>query len=217
MVVDRAPEPGVIDRVEIEPPDPEPADCLPPGESPITSSDLSPGWIAVTNRELLRYHPEQTPALVRTARQNVTGIAVRRAGGRSFLQYVPKAFAYAIVALVVGSVLLSVSPEQFISVPDAPGAGEIGTIVQLLGTAMGLLGVVLVFTGILAGLAVVTVIGYWLFSRDVTLVIERGSAEPIECPTNQQAGKRAIRELRDVFSGPHTTQSSASTRLETTR
>ena len=200
MVVDRAPEPGVIDRIEIEPTDPEPADCLPPGESPIASTDLSPGWIAVTSRELLRYHPDQDPAVVRMPRQNVTGVAVRRAGGRSFLQYVPKALVAAIVSLLVGIVLLSVSPEQFITVPDAPGAGEISTIVQLLGTAMGLLGVVLVFAGILAGLGVVTIVGYWLFSRDVTLLIERGSADPIECPTNQQAGQRAIQDLRDVFS-----------------
>lgn len=201
MVTERAPEPGVIDRIEIDLPEPEPADCLPPGESPITSTDLSPGWIAATDRELLRYHPDRDPAVVRIPRQNVTGLAVRRAGGRQFLGYVPKAFVGAIVALAVGIVFLSVSPAQFIRIPDAPGAGEIGTIVQLLATAMELLGVVLIFAGILAVLVVVTVVGYWLFSRDVALVIERGSAESVECPTNRQAGKRAIRELRDAVSG----------------
>lgn len=216
MVVD-APEPGVIDRVEIESTAPEPADCLPPGESPITAVDLSPGWIAVTDRELLRYHPDRDPEIVRLLRPNVTGVAVRRAGGRSFLQYVPKGLVYAIGALLVGVILLSVSPEQLITVPDAPGAGELGTIIRLLESGMRLLGVVLVFTGILAGLAVVTVVGYWLFSREVTLVIERGAAEPIECPTNQQAGQRAIRELREVFSGADTSGVDANTRLETTR
>lgn len=205
MIID-PPDPGVVDRIEIEPTEPDPAECLPPGESPVVSADLSPGWIAATDRELLRYHPNRDPAVVRMPRQNVTGIEVRRAGGRSFLQYVPKLSIAAIVALLVGIVLLSVSPEQFITVPDAPGAGEIGTIVQLLETAMQLLGVVLVFTGILAGLVVATTVVYWLFSRDVTLAIERGSAEPIECPTNQQAGQRAVQELQDVLSEQHTSE-----------
>jgi hypothetical protein len=199
MVVDGTPEPGVIDRIDVDGGDPDPVDCLPPGESPIASTGLSPGWVAVTERELLRYHPDRDRAVVRTPRQNVTGVVLRRAGGRSLLTHVPKALAYALAALVVGVGLLSISPAQLLTVPDAPGAGEIGTIMRTLGWASRLLGTILVFSGILAGLAAVTVVGYWLFSRDVTLVIERGDADPIECPTNRQAGQRAIQELRAVL------------------
>jgi hypothetical protein len=200
MVVDGTLEPGIIDRVEVDRENPDPVDCLPPGESPIASIGLSPGWVAVTERELLRYHPDTDPAVVRTPRQNVTEVVLRRAGGRSLLRHVPKALVYALAALVVGFGLLSISPEQLLTVPDAPGASEIGTVMQTLGWASRLLGTILVFSGILAGLAAVTVVGYWLFSRDVTLVIERGGVEPIECPTNRQAGQRAIRELRAVLS-----------------
>lgn len=199
MVLDEAPEPGAIARIDVQQPDPKPADCLPPGESPIVSTDLSPGWIAVTDRELLRYHPDRDPSVVRIPRPNVTGLVVRRAGGRSLLQYAPWALVYTIGALFVGAVLLTVSPGELIAVPDAPGAGQLDTIVQALGVATRLLGVVLLFTGILAGLGVISVVGYWLVSRNVVLVIERGDAEPVECPTNQQTGQRALRELRDVF------------------
>jgi hypothetical protein len=200
MVLDRKPDPGVVDRIDVDPWDPEPEDCLPPGEAPIASVGLSPGWIAVTDRELLRYHPERDPGVVRTLRPNVTAVAVRRAGARSLLSRVPTIALYAVVALLVGGLLLSVSPAELLSVPDAPGAGELETIVAVLARATRLLGVVLVFSSILTGLIAAVIVGYWLFSRQVTLVIERGTADPIECPTNKQAGQRAIRELRDVLS-----------------
>jgi hypothetical protein len=200
MVLDGTPDPGVIDRLDVEPEAPDPEDCLPPGESPIASVGLSPGWIAATDRELLRYHPDRDPAVVRTPRANVTGVVVRRAGGRSLLSYVPKTTLYAVVALVVGIALLSASPSELLAVPDGPGAGELEAIVGVLARAVRLLGVVLVFTGILAGLVAAAVVGYWLFSRQVTLVVERGAADPIECPTNRQAGERAVRELRGALS-----------------
>jgi hypothetical protein len=200
MVLDGKPEPGVVDRIDVESRAPDPEECLPPGEAPIASVGLSPGWVAITDRELLRYHPDRDPIVVRTLRPNVTGVVVRRAGGRSLLSSVPKIGLYAIVAVVVGGLLLSVSPAEFLSVPDAPGAGELETIIAALARALWLLGVVLVFSGILAGLIAATIVGYWLFSRQVTLVIERGTADPIECPTSQHAGRRAIRELEPVLS-----------------
>jgi hypothetical protein len=199
MVLDDKAGPGVVDRIDVEPRNPTPEDCVPPGEALIASVGLSPGWIAVTDRELLCYHPDRDPAIIRTLRPNVTGIVVRRAGGRSLLSRVPTAALYAIVALVVGVILLSVSPAEFLSVPDAPGAGDLETIIAALARAMRLLGVVLVFSGILAGLLATVIVGHWLFSRQVTLVIEQGMADPIECPTNRQAGQRAVRELEDVL------------------
>ncbi len=201
MTTDIVSQPGVVARVDVDRPTPKPVDCLPPGEEPIATVSLSPGWIAVTDREFLAFHPENDPSIDRTDRANVTGLLVRRTGAETFLGYVPWAVLYAIGASVFGAILLAVSPESVIAVPDAPGAGGVETIVLTLGWAMGLLGSVLVFTGILAALIATVVVGYWLLSRDVVLVIERGSADPIECPTTRTTGTHALRELNQKLFG----------------
>lgn len=193
------PKPGVVAEADIERPTPEPTDCLPPGEKPTATASLSPGWVAVTDREILVFRPDSEPALVRVERANATGLVVRRAGGGALFDRVPAAFLYALVASGAGALLLSVSPGGLISVPDAPGAGQLETIVRTLGWAMNLLGAVLVFSGILAGLIAVVVLAYWLLSKEVALVIERGEAEPIECPTTRVTGTRALRELRTAL------------------
>lgn len=197
MDSESATEPGVITRVELQPENPSPADVLPPGEVLRTTVELSPGWIAATDREILTYHPDRDPAMVRTPRHNVTGIAVRRAGGRRFVSYVPLALFSAVGSLAVGLGLLAVSPSQFVTMPEGTAGGQLATIVETLGWAMNLLGSVLVFVGILTALTAVVVVGYWLASRDVTLVVERGEADPVECPTTRQRGQEAVRELRE--------------------
>ncbi|MFO7925201.1 MAG: hypothetical protein ACQET5_05000 [Halobacteriota archaeon] len=194
------PNPGIIRRIDIDPDDPEPTDCLPPDETPITTATLSPGWITLTDRAFLSYHPGRDPAIVRTQRQNVTGISLRRSGGRSLLRYVPIGGLYALAALGVGVVLLMISPADLVTVPDAPGIGGLETIVRTLGWASDLLGVVLLFSGVLVGLGAAVIVGYWLTSSEVALVFERGTAEPIECPTDRDTGILAIRTLRNGLS-----------------
>lgn len=201
MDTDVAPEPGVIGRVDIDRPAPEPADCLCPHEEPTATVGLSPGWVAVTDRELLVFHPDQDPALTRTPRPNVSGIAVRRAGARTFLPYVPKIALLALFSAVFGVILLSVSPDGLVTIPDAPGSGQLEGIVGALGSAMRLLGVVLVFVAVLAVLSATVVVGYWLLSRDVVLAIERGNADPIECPTTRTNGTRVLRKLEPELTG----------------
>lgn len=196
MATDIFPEAGVLAKVDLDRPRPKPKDCLPPGEQPLATASLSTGWIAVTDREFLAFRPDDDPALVRADRPNVIGLAVRRAGGRTFLRYVPAAAIYAVAASVFGVLLLAISPEQFIAVPDAPGAGSLETIVLTLGWAMGILGSVLLFTGILAALIAIVVPLHWLFSNEVTFVIERSGSDPIECPTTRADGTRALRELK---------------------
>jgi len=49
-------------------------------------------------------------------------------------------------------------------------------------------------------LGAVVVVGYWLSAREVALVVERGSTDPIECPTDRQAGRRALKTLREALS-----------------
>jgi hypothetical protein len=194
------PTPGIINRIDVDREDPEPADCLPAGEPPITTATLAPGWVALTDLAFLSYHPDRDPAVVRTPRQNVTGITLRRSGGRGLLRYAPGALLYALIALGTGVLLLMTSPTDLIAVPDAPGVGGLETIVQTLGWASRLLGIVLVFSGILVGLGVAAIVGYWLASSEVALVFERGTADPIECPTDRHTGTRAIRTLRDALS-----------------
>lgn len=194
------PNPGIIRRIDIDRQDPKPADCLPPDETAIATATLSPGWIALTDRAFLSYHPGRDPAIVRTPRQNVTGISLRRSGGRSLLRYVPAGVVYALAALGVGILLLMISPADLITVPDAPGVGGLETIVRTLGWASRLLGIVLLFSGILVGLGAAVIVGYWLSSSEVALVFERGPAESIECPTDRHTGTQAIRTLRDALS-----------------
>jgi hypothetical protein len=199
MGSDLVPEPGIVAETEIDRSTPEPTDCLPPGEEPTAIASLSPGWIAATEREILAFRPDGGPPLVRIDRANATGLAVKRTGGRPFLGYVPGATLYAVAASAFGALLLSVSPRGLIAIPDAPGAGQLETIVRTIGWAMGLLGTVLVFTGILAGLIVVVVLVYWLLSREVALVVEREGADPIECPTTRAVGTRALGEIETAL------------------
>lgn len=200
MVTDGISDHGTLDRIDLEPSDPTPADCIPPDVTPISVSEHPSGWIAVTHRNLFVYRSERDPAVVRLARPNVTGLAVRRAGLQSFLRYVPMALLYACFGIIVGILLLTVSPDALITLPETPGVGGGEMILQTLQWTVQLLGVVLAFSGILAGLAGTTIITYWFVSGDVAFSIERGAADEIECAMNRQAGQRILRELEDVLS-----------------
>lgn len=193
-------DPGVVDRLSVEESRPEPESVLPPGETPDATARLSPGWVAVTDRVVVSYHPESEPPLVETPRANVAGLAVRRAGGRRFLGYVPTAVLYGLLAGVLGAVLLSVSPGDLLAVPEAPGASAIERTIRTLGMAARLLGTVLVFAGVLLVLGAVATVAYWLFSRRVVLAVEREGAAPIELPATKSTGRRAIADLEPAVS-----------------
>lgn len=201
MTIESVAEPGVVDRVELDDDAPRPTDCLPPSEAPRATVDLSPGWVAVTDREFLAYHPDRSPAVARVLRANVTGLVLRRAGGRRLLGYVPMAALGAVGSLVVGLLLLSVDPTGFLSLPSGTPADSFQTIVQALAWATNLLGAVLVFVGVLAAFVAVAAVGYWLLSREVVLVFERGGDDPVECPTTRPAGQRALQSLRESLNG----------------
>lgn len=198
--------PGEVDRFDLDTTPPAPEACLPPGETTVARADLSPGWIAVSERELLVYHPDRDPPVGRILRPNVTGVALRRVGGRRLLGYVPTALLFAVGGVLVGLLLLSIEPTTFVSLPRDMPLDSFSTIVQSLGWAMDVLGAMLVFSAILSGVGAATVAGYWLLSREVVIAIERGSAESIECPATRAAGQRAVRTLRETMTeadGPH--------------
>lgn len=194
-----APDPGVTRRLDVDRQEPTPNDCLPEYEEAVATVDLSPGWIAATRRELFTYHPDRDPAVVRTPLPNVTGVAVRRAGGQAFVGYLPVGVLYAFGALALGFGFLAVEPIQYVDVSASGPTSQLLGIVHAFGRAMDLLGAFLVFTGVLAGLAIATVLVYWVVSREVSLVIERGQADPIECPTTRHAGTRALQKLDELF------------------
>lgn len=201
MPPESVPEPGVVERVDVDAGTPEPVDCLAPGERPLEVADLSPGWIAATDRELLVYHPDRDPPVGRVLRANVTGLALRRAGGSEYLGVVPKAIVFALGSVALGGVLLAVDPRSFVSLPGDTPTDSFSTVLQTTGWAMNLLGTVLVFTGILAGLVAVVVAAHWLLSSDVTLVAERGGGDPLECPTTRPAGTRAVGAMEAALAG----------------
>ncbi len=188
-------DPGEIARVDVADDSPDPADCLPPGEEPLARAELSPGWVAVTDRELLAYRPGREPPLVRVPRPNVTGLSVRRAGARRVVGYVPAVAAGAVVALLAGGLLLAVDPTAFVTLPDAPGVEPVARLVGAFARGLRLLGTVLLFAGLFGLLSAAAAVGYWLLSRSVTLRVERGGADPVECPTTRGAGRRALRTL----------------------
>ena len=193
--------PSVLDRVEVGAADPRPEECLPPGEAPLSTTDLSPGWVAVTERELLLYHPDRDPPVDRVLRANVTGLALRRAGGRQFLGHAPAALLYALGGAVVGALLLMLEPTQFVTMPENAPLESFSTIVRTMGWGMNVLGAALVFTAILAGLGALAVAAHWLVSREVTFVVERGDADPLECPTTRTAGQRTVRSVGEALRG----------------
>lgn len=199
-----APDPGVIRRLDVDRPEPTPSDCLPECEEAVATVELSPGWIAATRRELFTYHPDRDPAVVRMPLSNVTGVAVRRAGGQAFVGYLPVGVLYAFGALALGFGLLAVDPNRFVDISGTGPTRQLLSIVDATARAMDLLGSFLVFTGVLSGLAIATVLGYWLVSREVSLVVERGQADPIECPTTRHAGTRALQELDELFEATDT-------------
>lgn len=199
MSLESVRDPGVLTGFEVDAGEPSPVECLPRGEEPLVAVDLSPGWVAVTDRQVVAYRPDRTPPVRRLDRPNLTGVAVKRAGGGAFLQYVPHASAYAFGALLSGFGLLTVDPRSYVSVPDGPSGDRLTGLADALGWTFDMLGVALVFTGILAILVAGAVLTHWLLSREVTLVVERGDAEPIECPTTRPAGVRAVDALREVL------------------
>lgn len=201
MAVESDVNPAEISRIDVPHETPSPVDCLPPGEEPTATAGLSPGWVAVTDRELVTYHPERTPAVERAVRANVTGLSVRRAGGRIDVGYLPLIAAYAVGALAFGVALLALDPMSYITLPQAPGVGPVRTVVVTFARGIQLFGMVLVFTGLLAFLVALAATGEWLVSRNVTLHIERSGREPIECATTRSDGTGALRTLADVFEG----------------
>lgn len=196
MAPESVPRPDVLDRVDVADDAPEPDDCLPPSETPVATVELSPGWLAATDREFLAYHPDQDPPVKRVLRANVTGLSLRRAGGGGLLGYVPGTAVAALGSLLVGLLLLSVDPTGLTGAATGSQVDPLESVFRGLARAATLLGSVLVFAGILAGLGAAAAVAHWLLSREVRLVFECGRAEPLECPTKRPAGRRALETMR---------------------
>jgi hypothetical protein len=186
-----------VERVTLDPDPPTPADCLPPGEEPavVVALDHGAGWIALTEREVLVYHPTGDPPLTRVPEPNVTALAVERVGGEAVVSYVPQLFVFGLGSLLAGILLRGFG----LPTAAAGSAEQVASLLSLLAgalatvaTGLSLLGVVLL-AGALGAVALV------VYLRGPVLAVERGEADPVTCPTTEREGRRALSDLSAGF------------------
>jgi hypothetical protein len=189
-----------VDRVAVEADTvPEPADYFADDDLRATAP-LDEGWLALTDTELLRYHPDGEPPLARVDRPNLTGLAVQRTGGARLLAYVPRLAVFGAGALVVGLILRGFSLPVSTASGSEATAG-LGSLLGVLQSALSALASGLLLGGV--GLLVLTLVlvGVALSRRDTELAIERVTGGPATCPVGERVGKRALQAFESAPTG----------------
>jgi hypothetical protein len=195
-------DPRTVRRVSVEPSVPEPADCLPPGESVDAAVELSDGWLAVSGREVLVYRTDRDPPLLTVPLPNVTGVALRRAGDGPVLRYAPRIAAYGLVSVIVGLLLEALVPSTAVDVPQgSPAAGAFG-FVRLLTDGIGLLGDAAVLLGVVVMIGALGALGYRLATGGRVVVVEQAGGSGVRCTAAGGSGRRALRQLATTFEAP---------------
>jgi hypothetical protein len=189
-----------VDRVAFEAdPAPEPTDYLPADDLRATAS-LDEGWVALSDTELLRYHPDGEPPLARVERPNVRGIAVQRTGGARLLAYVPRLAVFGAGGLVAGLLLRGFTlPVSTANGPEATAG--LGSLLGVLQSALAALASVLLLGGVGLALLALVLVGVALSRRGTELAVERATGDPVTCPVGERAGRRALTALGPVFDG----------------
>ena len=213
-----------VERVESDAdPDPEPTDYL-PADTVRATAPLDPGWVALSDTELLRYHPDGEPPLARVPVPNVTALALQRTGGGRLLAHVPRLGTFGVGALVAGVVLRGFSLPT--SAAAGTGAESLGSLLGVLAAALSTLATGLLLGGVGLLFVALLLVGVALSRRGTELAIERAGGEPVTCPVGERPGKRALRALEPALAagesgartgadGPDpTTQSSAERAVE---
>lgn len=196
------PDPRTVRRVAVEPPVPEPADCVPPGESVTTQVSLSDGWLAATPREVLVYRTDREPPLVTVARPNVTGLAIRRSGDGPVIRYAPRIAAYGLVGVLVGLLFGALVPAAAVDIPqDSPAAGSLGFVTMLTG-GLQLLGDLAVLFGVVALVGGLGALGYKLATGGRVLLVEVAGNRSVQCRSAGGNERRALRQLRAALEEP---------------
>lgn len=188
-----------VDRVEPETdPTPEPTDYL-PEDAIRATAPLDEGWVALSDTELLRYHPEGEPPLARVPRPNVAALALQRTGGGRLLAYVPRLGTFGVGALVAGLVLRGFSLPT--SATEGTGAESLGSLLGVLSAALSTLATGLLLGGLGLLLLALVLVGVALSRRGTELAVERAGAEPVTCPVGERTGTRALRALEPALEG----------------
>lgn len=202
-------DPRTVRRVSVEPSVPQPADCLPPGEAVEAAVDLSGGWLAVSGRQVLVYRTDRDPPLLTVPLQNVTGIALRRAGDGPVLRYAPRIAAYGLVSVIVGLLLGALLPSTAVEIPqDSPAAGTFG-FVRLLTDGIGLLSDAAVLLGVIVMVGALGALGYRLATGGRVVVVERAGGSVVRCTAAGGSGRRALQQLATAFGEGASTDSTA--------
>jgi hypothetical protein len=196
------PDPRTVRRVSVDPPTPDPEDCVPPGERVAATVDLSDGWLAVTDRQVLAHRGDRDPPLVTVPRPNVAGVALRRAGDGPVMRYAPRIAVYGLLVLGMGLLFGALVPATAVEVPqDSPAAGSLG-FVSALTSGLELLGDLAVLVGALALVGGAGAFGYRLLAGSRFVVVERADGSVVRCDADGRGAKRAIRELEAALCEP---------------
>ena len=186
----------------MEPPPPEPADCVPPDEPVRTQATLSNGWLAVTPRQVLVYRTDREPPLVTVSRANVTGVAVRRSGDGPVIRYAPRIAVYGVVGVLVGLLFGALVPAASVDLPqDSPAAGALGFVTALTG-ALQLLGDLAMLFGAVALVGALGALGYRLATGGRVFAVEVAGDTPVRCRAAGGGAGQALRELEAALDGP---------------
>jgi hypothetical protein len=192
-------DPRTIDRVEVEPRTPEPAELLAPGEAVETVVDLRSGWVAVTDRRVVAHRADREPRLVTVARANVVGLSLRRAGSGPVVRYAPRVAVYGLLSVALGLVIGRLAPAASVGLPEGSPVGNALGFVDLFTAVLELSGLLAVVAGGLAVVGAVLALGYRLLDDETVLTVERAGADPIRCSAGTGADRRTLERLADAL------------------
>ncbi|WP_254822515.1 hypothetical protein [Haloglomus halophilum] len=215
--MDADPDPRTVRRVSVEPPVPEPADCVPSCEPITTRVSLSDGWLAVTPRQVLVYRTDRAPPLVTIPRPNVTSVAIRRSGDGPVVRYAPRVAAYGVVGILVGLLFGALVPAASVDIPqDSPAAGAFGFVTVLTG-GLQLLGDAAILFGAVALVGALGALGYRLATGGNVVVVEVAGGSPVQCRAAAGGERRALRRIEDALAEPAGTGATGTTDVGTER
>jgi hypothetical protein len=187
-----------VERVAVEcDADPTPADYLADEETSRAVASLDDGWVALTDTELLRYHPGGEPPLVRVERPNVAALTLGRTGGDRVFALAPRLVAAGVGALVAGAALRGFSLPT--SAAEGPGAESVGSLLGVLTTALSTLATGLLLGGVGLLFVSLLLVGVTLSRRRTELAVERASGDALTCPVSERSGRRALRALEPAL------------------
>ncbi|MFC7228254.1 hypothetical protein N0B31_12635 [Salinirubellus salinus] len=188
-----------VERVEPDAePDPIPADFFEDDDVRATAS-LEAGWVALSDTELLRYHPDGEPPLARVPLPNVAALELQRTGGGRLLAFVPRLVTFGMGALVAGLVLRGFSLPT--SAAEGAGTEGLGSLLGVLSAALSTLASGLLLGGVGLVFLAVCLVGVALSRRETELAVERAGGASVTCPVGERAGKRALRALEPGLAG----------------